>query len=127
MIKSAELTHIVFYTSKLSETAAFWENILGLTNHITTNKNLLQYKFGQFMVMFANAEKAPEDYSRIIAHLGIEFLTKKDVDAQYERLKDKLNIPSPIGGWKKGPYRFYIKDPNGIPLEFETWEGCSDP
>ena len=125
-MKSAELTHIIFYTSKLSETAAFWENILGLTNHITTNKNRLQYRFGKFMMMFAHTEKTRSDYSDVIAHLSIEFPTKKDVDTQYERLKDKLDIPKPIGGWKKGPYRFYIKDPNGIPLEFETWEGCSD-
>lgn len=126
MMKSAELTHIIFYTSKLSETAAFWENILGLKNHIVTNKNRLQYKFGKFMVMFNNAEKPRNDYSDIIAHLGIEFPAKKDVDVQYEKLKDKLNIPKPIGGLGKGPYRFYIKDPNGIPLEFETWEDCSD-
>ena len=125
-MKSAKLTHIIFHTSKISETAAFWENILELKNHIHTNENLLQYKFGNFMVMFNNVKESPEDYSQIIAHLGIEFPTKKDVDAQYERLKDKLNIPKPIGGFGKGPYRFYIKDPNGIPLEFETWEDGSD-
>ena len=125
-MKSAELTHIVFHTSKISETAAFYENIVGLKNYVVTDKEVLQYRFGKFMVIFINAKKTPEDYSHIIAHLGIEFPTRKDVDAQYERLKNKLNIPEPVGGLKQGPYRFYIKDPNGIPLEFETWENCSD-
>ena len=124
----AELTHIVFNTSQISKTADFWENILGLKN-CTNSKNLLQYKISKFLLMFRYSEKCPADYSQTIAHLGIEFLSKAEVDTQYEKLKKKfnLNISKPIGGLKQGPYRFYIKDPNGITLEFETWEGCSDP
>ena len=126
IMKPAELNHIVFHTSKIPETANFWENVLGLENNITHNENLLQYICGKFLVMFSHSEKAPKDFSQAIGHLGIEFPSKKNVDEQYERLKKKLDIPKPIGGWGKGPYRFYIKDPNGISIEFETWEGCSD-
>ena len=127
-MKSAELNHIVFNTLKISKTADFWGNILGLKNH-SNRKNLLQYKINKFLLMFSYSEKCPEDYSQTIAHLGIEFSSKAEVDTQYKRLKKNLNlnISKPIGGLKQGPYRFYLKDPNGIKIEFETWEACSDP
>ena len=108
-MKSAELTHIVFNTSNISKTADFWGNILGLKNY-ANKKDLLQYKISKFLLMFSYSKKCPEDYSQIIRHLGIEFSSKAEVDTQYERLKKKfnLNISKPIGGLKKGPYRFYI-------------------
>ena len=126
-MKFAKLNHIVFYTSKISETKKFWEKILQLKNYIVDNKNLLQYRIGEFMIMFSYTKaEIPKSYTHIISHLGVEFPTRKCVDFQYQNLKKKLDISKPIGGLKKGPYRFYIKDPNGINLEFESWENCSD-
>lgn len=43
-----------------------------------------------------------------------------------EQQKSNLDIKKPFGGGSDGPYRFYIKDPNQILLEFETWEGCDN-
>ena len=132
MAKSAELNHvelnhIVFYTSKLSETIYFWDSILELRNK--GSEDSPNYKIGKFTVMFLYSEKAPEDYSHTIGHFGFELSSQKEINSLYERLQKKLNlnIKKPIGGGSNGPYRFYIKDPNQILLEFETWEGCDNP
>lgn len=123
----SELNHIVFYTSKLSETIYFWDSILGLKNK--GSKDCPNYKVGKFTVMFLYSEKASKDYSHTIGHLGFELPSQKEINSLYESMQKKSDrdIKKPIGGGSDGPYRFYIKDPNQILLEFETWEGCDNP
>ena len=126
-MKSAKLTHIEFYTSNVSKTVHFWENILGLKNRFKRGDRL-NYTINELMIIFQYSEKGLKDFSQAVGHLGIEFSSKAEVDAQYKRLQknSERNIPKPFGGLKQGPYRFYLKDPNGISIEFGTWEGCSD-
>ncbi len=124
----AELTHIVFYTAKMLETRHFWEKVLGVKNR-STDKNRPNYKIGGFTVMFEPSEQALVDYSKVIHHFGFELSSQSEVKALHQKLRQRKadNMTELIGGSKKkGPYRFYIKDPNNISLEFETWEG-TDP
>jgi len=125
-LNHAELNHIIFYTLKLSETIHFWENTLGLKNK--GSAECPNYKTGEFTIMFLYSEKATGDYSYIIGHFGFELSSQKEINNLYEDIqkKSKLNIKKPFGGGSNGPYRFYIKDPNQILLEFETWEGCDN-
>ena len=123
-MKSIALTHVILYTAKLSETKHFWNNVLGLKN-ISPSGDNPSYKIGEFTVTFSYLEKAPENYSQIIGHFGFEFPSKADIDEHYQRLKNNFNLTIP--GPFKDPYRFYVKDPNGIPIEFETWEGSTNP
>lgn len=119
----AELNHIVFYTSKLSKTIHFWGNILGLKNR--GDEICPHYKIGEFTIMFLHSKNAPKDYSHTIGHFGLELSSQKEINDLYQDIqKSGLNVKKPFGGGSNGPYRFYIKDPNQILLEFETWEGC---
>ena len=121
-LNHAELTHIVFYTTKMKETKHFWEKVLGVKNR-STNKDDADYKIGGFTVMFVSSDKAPVDYSKFTHHFGFELSSQSEMKALYKKLKSKKagNMTELIE--KKGPYRFYIRDPNNISLEFETWDG----
>ena len=120
--------HIVFYTSKLHETSHFWEKVLGCKNQFKGKHDpSLCYDFGgsKNSIVFAFRENNPKDWVKMIDHLGFSFSTKKEIDEIYEKLSKTLDIPKPIGGLNQGPYHFCVKDPNGLQLEFGTWEDCS--
>ncbi len=69
------------------------------------------------------------DVGSAVVHIGIDFSSRKEVESYYEMLnaKNVSNLSSKITGvLGQGPYRFYLKDPDGYTLEFETWEGSTD-
>ena len=114
------ITHIVFNTGKQTETSQFWENVFEVSNR-SNQKDFLSYDINGFIVNEIKLKIG-------VGHLGVELASTKDVDNEFKRLSGILNktINEPEGGPGKGPYRFYIEDPNGITIEFESWEGCSD-
>lgn len=119
------MTHIVFKTSNIGKTKEFWENILGLKNRSLQN-NFLSYEVNGFIVNFSFSEHA-RDGAGIVGHFGFEFQQSSEVERQFQKLNTLIpGLTSPVGGQNKGPYRFYVQDPNGLRIEFESWEGCSD-
>lgn len=120
------LTHIVFKTSKIEETKKFWESTFSVENR-SEQEDFLSYKIGTFVINFSNDSSASLDFKSVISHIGIEFDSVSRVDEEYRKvLTLHPDTKKPIGGKGEGPYRFYLKDPNEIVVEVETWEGCSD-
>jgi len=125
-VRKGKLTHIVFKTAKIGETQNFWESIL-LQENRSQQENYLSYEVGSFIVNFLEDINNRGEFSNIISHIGLEFSTIQDIDIEFKRVSETLpNINNPVGGAGKGPYRFYITDPNGIKIELETWDGSSD-
>ncbi len=123
----ANMTHMVIKTAAMEETRKFWESVLLCKNGAADEENYLRYDVGSFTVMFDESKKAERNLLHVIGHVGFEFESKSHIDSEFERISQLVSgIKKPIGGMKQGPYRFYIDDPNGIKIEFETWEGSSD-
>ena len=119
--------HIVLYCNDILSVRNFYENILRLKPK-TILENYITYELGFFLLCFKE-KKSHIIYGEAIAHIGVEFPTRLAVDEHFSKIKKSnyLNAPSNIiGGPGLGPYRFYIKDPSGYTLEFESWDGCSD-
>lgn len=119
--------HIVLACKSIKEIRYFYEQIISLVPN-TIQDHYVTYNLGPFTICFKEIEGLKEVGSAVV-HLGIDFPLREDVD-QFRDLILKSNYtikPSEIfGGPGKGPYRFYLKDPAGYTLEFESWEGCSD-
>jgi len=119
--------HIVLACRNIKEIRSFYEQVISLVPN-TILDHYVTYDLGPVTLCFKEIEGLG-DVGSAIVHIGIDFPSRKDVD-QFRDLIQKSsysNKPSEIlGGPGKGPYRFYIKDPAGYNLEFESWEDCSD-
>lgn len=119
--------HIVLKIENFGHTRDFYERIVGLQPQTVLNK-YITYQLGNFNLCFKefNDLKSP---GLSVVHLGIEFKTRAEVDQYFKKFIEsdyQLKPKEIIGGPKQGPYRFYVKDPSGYTLEFESWENCSD-
>lgn len=119
--------HIVLASRNIQLTREFYEQIIGLAPG-TVQANYVTYDFGGFLLCFKERSDL-SDLGEAVVHLGVDFPKKEDVDSYFGKFKG-MNVKTistcTIGGAGQGPYRFYIKDPDGYTLEFESWEGCSD-
>jgi extradiol dioxygenase family protein len=118
--------HIVFACADIASTRHFYEAIVGLSAE-TAQDDYVTYDLGGFFLCFRKALELHE-FGKAVKHIGIDLPLRSDVDALLERIKGaKYPIESEtIGGLEQGPYRFYVKDPSGYTIEFESWDGCSN-
>lgn len=119
--------HIVLACSNLAATRSFYEGVIGIVPD-TVLDDYITYNLGGFFLCFKASLGGPE-FGIAVKHVGIEFPLRTDVDLFFEKLRESDYPPvseSIVGGSGKGPYRFYVKDPSGYTLEFESWEGCSN-
>lgn len=141
---NGQATHLILKSNDLQSTRNFYETILEIKPQ-TNSASYLTYSLGPFLLGFKLIEEqikiscSSQNNSEIlksiylqdnsIVHLGIEFKTQREIEYYFNLLKNKKykNMSAQVfGGIKLGPYRFYVTDPNGYTLEFESWENCSD-
>ncbi len=121
------INHIVLYCNEILSVRNFYETILDLKPK-SISETYLTYQLGFFLLCFKE-KKSKTNYGEAIAHIGIEFSTREIVDEYFYKINKSgyLNTPiNIIGGPGLGPYRFYVRDPSGYNLEFESWDECSD-
>ena len=129
-------THLVLYVKDVAVTCNFYVGTLGCAaRRYTPDERFLSLSVGDFTLNFYGlkpGEAPPDGYSRGVAHLGLELPTRVDVQQFFGRLADF----SRFGGRQRplqtvtdldtsqtpGPYRFYVRDPDGYTLELHTWE-----
>ena len=118
--------HIVLACTSLDETRKFYEEILQIKPE-TVLPGYVTYPLGSFSVCFRERSDILNPGASVM-HIGLEFPLQSDVDRYRELLLKIKDIdPGPIlGGISMGPYRFYVKDPSGYTIEFESWENSSD-
>jgi catechol 2,3-dioxygenase-like lactoylglutathione lyase family enzyme len=112
------LTHIVLKTNKMNETLRFYESKFEIKNHARKG---IAFKFLSFVLAFEESEDGVSGDS--VSHIGILYDSKFEVDELYARFDNPSSL---VGGMGEGPFRFYVKDPNGYTLEIETFDGASD-
>jgi catechol 2,3-dioxygenase-like lactoylglutathione lyase family enzyme len=118
--------HIVFTVGDINKTREFYEGVIGLRPN-TVSESYVTYELGAFALCFKEI-KGVENVGHAVVHIGIDFPTRAEVDGYFAQIKAS-NYQAPpekiLGGvGETGPYRFYVKDPEGYTLEFESSEGC---
>jgi extradiol dioxygenase family protein len=119
--------HLVLKVENISAIRRFYEGVVGL-EAVTVQDKYVTYKLGNFSICFKEFHGGSKAENPIV-HLGIEFKTRGDIDVYFKRVNDSSYSPKPstiVGGPGEGPYRFYVNDPSGYTLEFESWEDASD-
>ena len=133
-------THLVLYVKDVSVTRDFYVQTLGcLERRYAPGEDFLSVAVGDFILNFYGSKlhgMLPDGYAQGVAHVGLELPTRRDVQACFERLGDR----QPFGSGRRplrsvaelaasqtpGPYRFYVKDPDGYTLELHSWEGVDE-
>lgn len=127
-------THLVLYVKDVAETWAFYVSKLSLSERrYAPDERFLSVLAGGFILNFYGSDALEAGYSRGVAHVGLELSTRQAVRHLFEHLHD---LPRFGGGrtplknladlealQTPGPYRFYVRDPDGYVLELHTWEG----
>ena len=107
---------INFYTcSDLAKTEAFWKR-MGLTIYMH-QKNTVIFDSGEGMIGFIESQN---HQTPAYSCISLVKDTKEEIDQWYNQLKtDALDAPcihptAPV-------YSFFLKDPNGYTVEFQTF------
>ena len=133
-------THLVLYVRDVAVTRDFYVDTLGCAaRRYAPDERFLSVAVGGFILNFYGFKPGgapPDGYSSGVAHLSLELPTRLDVQRFFGRL---ANLPRFGGGQRPlqtvtdletsrtpGPYRFYVRDPDGYTLELHTWEGLED-
>lgn len=133
-------THLVLYAKDVAVTRDFYVATLGYAaRRYAPDERFLSVSVGGFILNFYGLKpgKAPPDgYSGGVAHLGLELPTRLDVRQFFGRLADfprfgsrqrlLQTVTDLETSQTPGPYRFYVRDPDGYTLELHTWEGVEE-
>lgn len=133
-------THLVLYVKDVAVTRDFYVGSLGCAaRRYNPDERFLSVAVGEFILNFYGLKpgEAPLDgYRGGVAHLGLELPTRLDVRQFFGRLADFSRFGSGQSLLQTvtdletlqtpGPYRFYVRDPDGYRLELHTWEGVRD-
>lgn len=133
-------THLVLYVKDVAVTRAFYVSKLGLTERrYAPDERFLSVAVGDFILNFYGfvpGEAPPDGYSTGVAHLGLELPSRAEVQDFFGRLDGLPRFGSgqrPLQtltdletSQTPGPYRFYVRDPDGYALELHTWEGIEN-
>lgn len=128
MPKIEFLHHMVLKVRSYEKAKAFYCGLLKLEDH-SQEARFLSLRFASFTLNFVEDLDFQDAWAKGVGHIGLEFETRKAVDAFHKLLSESnqsQRVSKISGGASQGPYRFYITDPHGYCLEFESWEGCSD-
>ena len=130
-------THLVLYVKDVSVTHDFYVRYLRcLERRYAPEEDFLSVAVGDFILNFYGSklyEPLEKGYSQGVAHVGLELPTRRDVHLFFKRLGDRQpfgsgrrplrSVADLAASQRPGPYRFYVKDPDGYTLELHSWEG----
>ena len=138
-------THLVLHAGDLSATRRFYVTALGCEERrFAPDEGFLSIAVGAFIINFYEISKLapdrslPDAYAAGVSHLGFEVATRELVETHFQALN---SAAYPLFGRGKrylkdlqglrdtqtpGPYRFYVHDPDGYPVEVHTWEGADE-
>ena len=133
-------THLVLYVKDVAVTRGFYVGTLGCAaRRYAPDERFLSVSVGSFILNFYGlkpGEAPPDGYSSGVAHLGLELPAQLDVRRFFDRLVDFSRLGSGQSllqtvaaletSQTSGPYRFYVRDPDGYTLELHTWEGLEE-
>jgi uncharacterized glyoxalase superfamily protein PhnB len=105
----------VLYVADIDAAIRFYEDVLGFecTHRIAGWASLLNYDV-ELMISLPNAHLPFEKP----AFTGSFYFNPDDVDALWDKLKDKVTIVYPIEDFSYGMREFAIRDNNGYCLQF---------
>lgn len=115
-MKATKLTPTL-YTDHLDETVAFYTKILGFTCDESNDEwGWARLRNGQVEMMLAKPNThIPFQKSTFT---GSFYFTVEDVDALWEKLKDKCTVEYPLETFEWEMREFAIRDNNGYLLQF---------
>ena len=134
-------THLILHVGDLSATRHFYITALGCEERrFAPDEGFLSIAVGAFIINFYEISRLTPDrsYAVDVSHLGFEVATRALVETHFQALN---NAAYPLFGRGKryfkdlqdlrntqtpGPYRFYVHDPDGYPVEIHTWEGVDE-
>ena len=138
-------THLVLYVGDLEATRRFYVAMLGCEERrFAPDDGFLSIAVGAFIINFYEIGKLapdrslPDAYAAGVSHLGFEVATRAHVETCFRAL---LSATHPLFGSGRrrlenlqslretqtpGPYRFYVHDPDGYPVELHSWEGIDE-
>lgn len=135
-------THLVLYVKDLSATHDFYGRLLELPErHCAPEEDFLSVAAGAFILNFYGPklhEALEAGYSQGVGHLGLDAATRAAVEGYFSRLQQACHQPlasdrQPLETLHElrsrqtpGPYRFYVRDPDGYTVEIHTWEGVDE-
>lgn len=135
-------THLVLYVQDLSRTYNFYVRLLELPERrYAPAEDFLSVAAGDFIVNFYGPKlhrPLAEAYSQGVAHLGLDASTRSAVESYFSRLRRMPFLPlasnmQPLETLHElrsrqtpGPYRFYVRDPDGYVVEIHSWEGVDE-
>jgi len=117
------LAHACIKTTSLEQTASFYCDALGmkkLFEFTRAGKPIGMYLKGEndsFIEVFLASEVASID-SRCLNHFCLE---TDDIKALHERVADNGYKPGDIKMGSDNSWQFWVKDPNGMDLEFHQY------
>lgn len=119
-----QAAHICIQTSDLKKTFDFYTKKLGLKLHFKFLKGAKVFGYYldcgkmNFIEIFENKNAGKHDENGLIKHICLEV---KDIKALEKSLdKKKVEHTEPVLGCD-GSWQMWIKDPNGIPIEFHQY------
>lgn len=131
-------THLVLYVNDLSATRDFYIRLLGLPERrYAPEEDFLSVAAGEFILNFYGPklrESLGAGYSQGVAHLGLEAPTRSVVEEHFSHLRqtpfpplasDMQPLETSVALRTRqapGPYRFYVRDPDGYTVEIHSWE-----
>lgn len=135
-------THLVLYVKDLSLTYDFYVQLLELPERrYAPEEDFLSVAAGDFILNFCGPKlhgALEAGYSQGVGHLGLDAATRSAVEGYFSRLRRTLFLPlasnmQPLETLHElrsrqtpGPYRFYVRDPDGYVVEIHTWEGVDE-
>lgn len=129
-------THLSLYTGNLPATEAFYTRYLGCTLiRSAEDEGTLVVDMGSFRLVFSKPKSA--DFSAGVAtaaaidHIGYEFPRRAEVEEIFTRLQTSEFSDAVLTSGQSlqnspatGPFRFYVRGPNGYVVEVHSWDGC---
>lgn len=135
-------THLVLYVQDLSLTYDFYVRLLELPERrYAPEEDFLSVAAGAFILNFYGPklrEPLEAGYSQGVGHLGLDAATRSAVEGYFSHLQRACHQPlasdmQPLETLHElrsrqtpGPYRFYVRDPDGYTLEIHSWEGVDE-
>lgn len=112
-----KMKHITIYTADLEKSMKFYEDIVGLK----LQRDLRQ--FGSPIVFLAEGDdpciELIEDAAKAYSGAGISIgFHTEDVEAKRAELEEKGFAPTPMISPNPNVKFFFIKDPNGVNIQF---------
>ncbi|KAF0096085.1 MAG: Glyoxalase/bleomycin resistance protein/dioxygenase [Puniceicoccaceae bacterium 5H] len=118
------LAHVCLRTSDLAATRQFYCDVLGFTHVFDFFRKgevvgfYFQVAEAQFIEVFYEDKIEADNGSHVLFHFCLEC---EDLKATRQKLLDAGYAPGEIIMPKDNTYQFWVKDPNGMGVEFQEY------